>query len=167
MARPSPAVNETAHVADSQRSFGLAVQKQALAHDSQRRRPRPALARRRTQLCETPSTLIQCIAVRSFERLAKDYGLPSKRTTSYLRSSERKSSDSANQNTKRQTAPDPNQAGLTRKLIPLRQNARSCVTASGVHFSRKSTGPLQSSVRGLRDFFRWSQSSQASQIHPL
>ncbi|KRR10766.1 hypothetical protein CQ12_39985 [Bradyrhizobium jicamae] len=31
MARPSPADNETAHVADSQRSFGLAVQKQALA----------------------------------------------------------------------------------------------------------------------------------------
>jgi hypothetical protein len=36
-----PPLSETAHVADSQRSFGLAVQKQALAHDSQRRRSRP------------------------------------------------------------------------------------------------------------------------------
>ena len=55
--RPSPAVNETAHVADSQRSSGPAIQKQALAHDSQRRRSRPPFLVCKLELGK-PSTLV-------------------------------------------------------------------------------------------------------------
>ena len=99
MARPSPAVNETAHVADSQRSSDSLFK-------NKRSRTiakgdglglRQSGARRRTLLCETPLTLTPRIAGRSFERLVRDYGIPSKRTASYLRSSERKSNDCVNQ----------------------------------------------------------------------
>jgi hypothetical protein len=84
----------TAHVADSQRSFGPAVQKQALAHDSQRRRSRSRVSascrslgigvgarwgfaqrqRLENTICQTPLRLTPGIVARSSKRSAKDYG---------------------------------------------------------------------------------------------
>jgi hypothetical protein len=102
MARPSPAVNETAHVADSQRSFGLAFKnKRSRTIAKGDGLARVSLVYAGELSCEVPLTLTRRIAVRSFERLARNYEPPSKRISSCLRSSRRKSNDSANQTARR------------------------------------------------------------------
>jgi hypothetical protein len=109
---------ETAHVADSQRSsdplfknkrsrtiakgdglgLRLVLQRKAVELGGG---ACSVLRSRRISSCETPLTLTPHIAVRSFERLAKDYGCYSKKIVRYPRASECKLSDSGNWRTRR------------------------------------------------------------------